>query len=386
MSAINGLWSYDAAINPTNEILFTYLPGVARNFEIYKFLSLSFEYVPMCGTGSVGNIHMAIDADPDDPPPQDKQSLMAMDGAVSLPAWTPHMFHMPRRLYNQQREYFIRNNSPDDDAAKFYDCGRLVLLSQSTSAYSMGELYVHYSVELRIPQVHPLASSDQISGPATAGRASILEAASHRLAVNGHVSWFGSTLTNATDAALFCRPNRLYALFVLGHKTTTDFDNSLTFNVADGATYVSSAYSIIQHSVGAPHWAKLMWFVKSASYPSYVNGSDGKRITYYGQSFGTYAAGDVAAMAAQTQTFTIIEVGSNGPLPPASFELDPEPEPRSLSPLDPTALEEALSRAFPQTLVIILPDGGTTRRTFRSKTDLARYAALMAMEDSEEDK
>lgn len=76
-------------INPANEELFPWLSTIAVNFTTYKFLKLSFEYVPSSSTGNGGTVAIAVNPNADDPPYENIDEVLNREGAVTAAPWVP---------------------------------------------------------------------------------------------------------------------------------------------------------------------------------------------------------------------------------------------------------------------------------------------------------
>jgi len=142
-------------INPGLEGTFPWLSTIATRFEYYRFKNLRFEYRSVCPATTAGTVYMAVDYDASDPTPQNKQSFMAYDGAIRSSPWTD--FDLKTSNANMKAftaERFTRAANVANDI-KTYDVGNFFIATANTVVPNVlfGELYVHYTVELRAPQL-----------------------------------------------------------------------------------------------------------------------------------------------------------------------------------------------------------------------------------------
>lgn len=143
-------------VNPGLATVFPWLSGIAKNFEKYRFNSLSFEYIPAVGTSTAGSAAIAPDYDAaDDNTTISKDRLLAFEDSVRGPLWSG--FTMKCSPHNLRKVLYVRR----DDLAinldiKTYDNLQLIL-SRSAAADNpeVGELWVTYDITLITPQMDP---------------------------------------------------------------------------------------------------------------------------------------------------------------------------------------------------------------------------------------
>jgi len=146
---------------------FPWLSRIAGQYEYYHFRSLRFEYRPTCPTTQAGAIYMAIDYDAADPSPTNKQSMMAYDSSCRTSVWTTLSVNSKNSSANAfSKEHFTRVAGVTGDI-KTYDVGNLFVATSNTTGSDVlcGELYVHYDVDLRSPQIglsNPSATPYQV--------------------------------------------------------------------------------------------------------------------------------------------------------------------------------------------------------------------------------
>jgi hypothetical protein len=142
-------------INPGLSNIFPWLASIAQGFECYRFRKLLFIYKPKCASTSTGTVLFAFDPDAADSPPATK--AIAMTGPFSdANVWAPMTFSITPQNLSKYKERFIRLTDIPNTDIKTYDVGLLNLITQGSgsSAITLGELHVHYVVDLMSPQVN----------------------------------------------------------------------------------------------------------------------------------------------------------------------------------------------------------------------------------------
>lgn len=149
-------------INPGLATTFPWLSQVARNFEEYQMHGLVFQYIPSSGTAisstssALGRLVFATSYDVNDPNFTTKQQMESYQYATACVPFET-MIHpvecklgtnVLSRLYVREREL----GATED--ARFYDLGNFQYAVQGMqSAYTVGELWVSYDVELTKPRI-----------------------------------------------------------------------------------------------------------------------------------------------------------------------------------------------------------------------------------------
>lgn len=151
----NGVTAVGAyRINPGNATLFTWLPTLGLNFDMYKFTKIRFHYVPTCATTSTGRVALVWDKDSQDPLPVDRSALSAYTHSAESAPWADNMLVIP--CDNIKR--FINDGNATDK--KLVDFGQLFFATYSSSgSVPLGDIYVEYGVEFT--EAQPAASQVQ---------------------------------------------------------------------------------------------------------------------------------------------------------------------------------------------------------------------------------
>jgi hypothetical protein len=201
------------SLNPGLATTFEWLSGIAKNYEAYKFHSLSFEYVNRCNANFTGGVVMAPDYDATDAPPGTLQRLEQYQGAYDGSVWKDGLCVLnPRGMGILGPMRYVRTGPLlANQDLKTFDLGKMYIGRQGQENTNViGELWVAYDVELFVPQ----APSVVASGPSA--YAFILNESG-----TGIVStdYLGSSFTTGADHPI------------------TKVGNTFTVNLVPGETY-----------------------------------------------------------------------------------------------------------------------------------------------------
>jgi len=152
-------------INPGLESMFPWLSQIAQNYEEYELLQLVVSFrstttdIGTTSNGQCGTIIMATNYDASAAPFTDKAAMMAYDGAMSSKT-TESMAHGvecdPSKLSGSAGKYVRAFGLDSTKDIKDYDHGVLQVAVANAPTqlanYSLGELWVSYTVKLRKPK------------------------------------------------------------------------------------------------------------------------------------------------------------------------------------------------------------------------------------------
>lgn len=160
-------------INPANANLFPWLGYIARNYESYRIVRMSVDYVPACAATVGGTVVMGIDYDPLDASPQTKAEMCSWVGVRSGRPWQEFSIEfkaadaatMGNRKFTIPNDDYAENSVtyPTHGDPKTYDSGYLniaVCGHAGEAAQNLGEIYVDYVVELYTPQINAYSPYD----------------------------------------------------------------------------------------------------------------------------------------------------------------------------------------------------------------------------------
>lgn len=153
-SSAGFLTSFGYRANPTNFSLFPWLSTIAGNFDKYRFTSLSFEYVPLQPTTQAGRVGLIFDFDSQDALPTLRADCYSYAHSVEGPVWD----RLTLKVKTDSTVRFTEFGSTLD--LKLIDLGQLIVFSDAVgSTITLGDVLVHYTVELIEPQPNPVLSS-----------------------------------------------------------------------------------------------------------------------------------------------------------------------------------------------------------------------------------
>lgn len=153
------------ALNPGIAAGFPWLSATAKNYESYRFNKLSIEYIPICPTTTPGKVSMLIDYDALDDPPSNSIQLQNSAGAISGQLWAPAILTAtPEQMNKGFTSKYVRSTTiPPNADLKTYDAGNLyVAVEGNSTALSVGDLYIKYSVTLLTPQLGLSAQNEDV--------------------------------------------------------------------------------------------------------------------------------------------------------------------------------------------------------------------------------
>ncbi len=118
---------------------------------------MHLEYIPYCGTNISGKVYLAFDYDPADVTEvRTAQTLSSMQGTVSGSVFSPHTMVVDT---NRIRKDFYTGDIPTGQQVSLNDYSPgiiIMLLSPSSAPSTVGELYINYTIQLKIPQTSDL--------------------------------------------------------------------------------------------------------------------------------------------------------------------------------------------------------------------------------------
>lgn len=152
---VNGISSQATiGINPCNQMIFPWLVNIASCFEEYRFKKLKFHFKSFSASSSPGKVTLAIDYDAADAVPTTYQELAVNEDYVDCNIWHDCTLtsKAANRDLNTRWRYCRPGLQPADTDIKTYDLGQLIVCTGScASTVTIGDLWVEYECELRIP-------------------------------------------------------------------------------------------------------------------------------------------------------------------------------------------------------------------------------------------
>lgn len=127
-----------------------WLKGIAGNFDRYRWISVDIEYKPAVGTTANGLIAFGPDWDGGaTETTYVREDVLAATPVCEVPVWQPAKLALPASKLQTRKEYRLRVQKNWDDVTQF-DCFPcfLMVACTGTKDTSVGELWVHYNVEM----------------------------------------------------------------------------------------------------------------------------------------------------------------------------------------------------------------------------------------------
>jgi hypothetical protein len=151
-------------INPGLVSTFPYLSQIALNFETYRLNGLIFEYRPTSGSAistssaALGTVIMATNYDPADNLFLNKQQMDSYEFSTSCVPFESMIHPVECKPFSNvlDVQYIRTGGVPAGEDIQFYDRGLFQIATQGMqSAYTAGELWVSYDVQLLKPRILP---------------------------------------------------------------------------------------------------------------------------------------------------------------------------------------------------------------------------------------
>lgn len=191
-------------VNPGDDGVLPWFAPIAQRFAKYRFKQLIFEYrsntSEYSSNAAMGTVILAPNYNPIAPPPGSKTAMESMTGAVS---------HKPSNSLlcgiecstrdNGNPERWVRNPSVNTVSQLTDLCDFYVATSglASVAGTTLGELWVHYTVDLYEPYFSPTQS---LGAP---GQSALISTAGNNIGSNfGNIGLTGNVATDVTGVGL----------------------------------------------------------------------------------------------------------------------------------------------------------------------------------------
>lgn len=162
--------------NPQNSSMFTWLNAIATRYEMYRFRKLKFHYKPSCSTANQGYYVMGFDFDALDQTNglsatyPGKAEMLTWKHSTKCAVWEHATLDVSSDSRMQTFRYCDDSSSFDVERggdARLDVLGNFVQLYKGGSTLLIGEVFVEYTIEFRIPS-YKIASAlykTILSGP-----------------------------------------------------------------------------------------------------------------------------------------------------------------------------------------------------------------------------
>lgn len=154
LSSTNYTVQHTIPLNPGLATSFPWLSKQANQYEMYRFVSLSFHYVPSVPTSTAGDVLFGIDYNATDDIPATEVQFMDLKGSTMNSVWQSSTTRAAVTDMHAlgPRKYVRTMLVPGD--IKTFDCGNLFVASVNTPVVAAaGKLFVEYDVELFTPKL-----------------------------------------------------------------------------------------------------------------------------------------------------------------------------------------------------------------------------------------
>jgi hypothetical protein len=185
-------------INPGIAGSFPWLSSIARNYESYRFQSLSVHYETTAATTATGCVMLAIDYDSNDATPSSKAQAGAYRRSVRSPPWSDCSHISLREDLEKRKSYFVSAAFPAvGDANLDYTGFLYVCTVGQVDASAIGEIYFDYVVRFMTPQIGPIGIGQSMYG-AFSGTTNVAPFATKTGNINATVSSSGTGTSVST--------------------------------------------------------------------------------------------------------------------------------------------------------------------------------------------
>jgi hypothetical protein len=144
-------------LNPGLTTTFPWLASIANNYEKYRVLKLSAQYVTSSGSTTGGRVGLAFGYNPSEANPASKQQFFSIIPNREEAPWED--IHLQIQPTNEIK--YVRLGAPVNGTVNTYDMGKiLVMTSNNASGAVVGELFVEYEIELIRPHFGSIISQE----------------------------------------------------------------------------------------------------------------------------------------------------------------------------------------------------------------------------------
>jgi len=146
------------SVNPGLGQTFPWLANIASNFGFYRFRNLRFEFISSAPTSLGGEVELAFDPDASNSAPATKSALLNFRASARGPPYQKLALAIPQSLSSAQSRNGRRpvrsgGQNVTQEMKPLYDAGSFYFRSVGPTALgAVGEVWVHYDVELFNPQ------------------------------------------------------------------------------------------------------------------------------------------------------------------------------------------------------------------------------------------
>ncbi|QMW69015.1 capsid protein [Volantivirus zuncris] len=153
-------------LRPTDSSLFSWLSGIARKFEEFKFLSLKFVYESQQSSTATGQVGLYFDGDPTHLPPANWNNFINTGANSHGAVWAPQTLVVPPWLYSSRATYYTLSEfgdanqvegvpvaNPTDPYENYPGLFGVVSEGYQTASSVLGKVYLEYTIQLKTQNV-----------------------------------------------------------------------------------------------------------------------------------------------------------------------------------------------------------------------------------------
>jgi hypothetical protein len=142
------------SVQPGLPGVFPWLATQAQRYQQYHVRKIQFEFITRTGTTTTGSVILAADYDASQPPPGTEQQVASYQGAIEDVPWRGITCNLdPRAIHATGPRKFIRDGNVPGDITSYDACNFFLCTTGMPNTDAIGKLWVHYSIELHVPQI-----------------------------------------------------------------------------------------------------------------------------------------------------------------------------------------------------------------------------------------
>lgn len=165
VATVNGSVAFAAnkfVVNPGDATTFPWLSGIAQRYEEYRFHALRFELLTRSATSTVGSVILAPEYNAGHPDPVSESQVCAYKGAVEDAPWRDIVCPLNAGdMHSLGARKFVRNGNVAGDVKTYDAASMYVCTLEEANTNAIGKLWVHYDVELEVPQLDGTSTASE---------------------------------------------------------------------------------------------------------------------------------------------------------------------------------------------------------------------------------
>lgn len=167
-------------LRPTDYHVFSWLAGISKKYEEFKFHRLVLVYEPQCPTTTAGSVCLWFDGDPTHSAPANWNNCINMGANTHGAPWAHHKLVVPPHLFSGRKSYYTRDEFIDANAGPnalglsvsdvdpveyfpgIYGWSSVDATDGTGTAktLNLGKIYLDYSVSFKVQNVDGYAKTN----------------------------------------------------------------------------------------------------------------------------------------------------------------------------------------------------------------------------------